>query len=125
MIYSRFRGDGGYDYYETAERRGLGDDLPTPRLPSVSPIGVPSTEAGRLIPSGAKYVGRGEFARGLVAPLDRSGLSGLGALGSVNIVLLTGILAVPAAVGYWVKGKKGAVIGASAGAALLVLYAHG
>jgi len=106
VIYSRWRPDGGYDYYETPERRGLGDDLPVPRLRAVGPIGVPSTDAGRPLPSDARVVGRGALARGSIAPLDRGGLS-LGTLtGSVSDLA---ILAAAALAGFVVRGlfRKG------------------
>lgn len=102
MIYSRWRGDGGYDYYRTNERRGLGDDLPVPRLKAVTPIGVPSTEAGRMMPLGAQFTGSGPLARGLVAPLDRSGLS----LGAVSpTVSNLGFLLLAAFFGWWLRGQ--------------------
>jgi hypothetical protein len=78
MIYSRWRPDrGGYDYYESGERRGLGDDMPIPRLLPVGELGAASTEAGRRAPGGVRHVGSGEIARGAILPLDRAGLSGL------------------------------------------------
>ncbi len=83
MIYSKWRPDrGGYAYYETSERRGLGDDLPIPRLRDVSALGVASTDIGRPLPLGAKIIGYGPLARGSVAPLDRSGLSLSGVSGA-------------------------------------------
>lgn len=91
MIYSRWRPDkGGYDYYETAERRGMGDDLPVPRLQARSPIGVASTSIGRVPNGPVKAVGSGELARGSIMPLDRSGLSG----GDTAISMLPKIVAV-------------------------------
>lgn len=85
MRYSKWIPDrGGYAYYDSPERLGLGDDLPVPRLSQSSPIGVASTEIGRAMPLGAKIVGYGALAQGSIAPLDRSGLSGLG-LGIVDM----------------------------------------
>lgn len=78
MIYSKWQPDrGGYAYYKTTERRGLGDDLPIPQLKQSSPIGVPSTDIGRALPLSGKLVGYGPLARGCVTHLDRSGLSGI------------------------------------------------
>lgn len=78
MIYSRWRPDtGGYDYFESSERYGLADDLPIPRLTARSLIGVSSIVAGRAAPAGARYIGRGKSARGVVMPTSRSGLSGI------------------------------------------------
>lgn len=83
MIYSRWRPDtGGYDYFETSERYGLSDDLPVPRLGGGSAIGVPSVDAGRQIPAGARFIGSGKFAKGVIAPVSRAGLSGTGDLAS-------------------------------------------
>lgn len=81
MIYSRWRPDtGGYDYFETDERYALADDLPTPGFFGGSPIGVASVLCGRKIPANARPVGSGKVARGVIAPIDRSGLSGDGVL---------------------------------------------
>lgn len=78
MIYSRWRPDrGGYDYFESSERRGLGDDMPVPRLLAVNSLGAASTEVGRRTSNGLRYVGSGEIARGAIMPLSRTGLSGL------------------------------------------------
>ncbi len=84
MIYSRWRPDvGGYDYFESTERRGLGDDLPTPLLPAGTAIGVASTDIGRSPPAGLRAAGSGPTAHGSILPLSRAGLSGaLGAIGS-------------------------------------------
>lgn len=78
MIYSRWRPDtGGYDYFETPERFALADDLPTPSvLGGNSAIGVSSLVCGRAIPAGAVPAGSGRFAKGVIAPIDRTGLSG-------------------------------------------------
>lgn len=110
MIYSRWRPDGGYDYYSTAERRGLGDDLPVPQLRAVSPIGVPSTDIGRALPSSARLVGRGALARGSVAPLDRAGLSGFGAFNAS--VGDFGLLIMAALFGFWLRGQLARELGA-------------
>jgi hypothetical protein len=79
MIYSRWRPDtGGYDYYDVAERRGLGDDLPVPRRGfSAHPIGTASVKLGR-VPSGKlREVGSGAEARGMVLPTSAAGLASL------------------------------------------------
>lgn len=75
MIYSEWKPDtGGYDYYETTGTQNINDDLPTPDLPAATKIGVPSIEAGRPIPAGARLVGSGDVAVGLVAPVDATRL---------------------------------------------------
>ena len=58
-------------------------------------IGVPSIVAGRALPSGAKKVGRGWHARGMVSSCKPGGLLGLGdatikASTLVPVVLLGG-----------------------------------
>ncbi len=100
MIYSKWLADkGGYAYYETPERLGLGDDLPTPRMKQTSDIGVASTDGGRPLPLGAKLIGYGPVARGCVTPLDRSGLSGIIDTSGGNLVVLGLLAAVSAAAG--------------------------
>ena len=92
MLYSKWIPDrGGYAYYETSERRGISDDLPIPRLNTVSSIGAASTEIGRSVPLGAKIVGYGPLAKGSVAPLDRSGLSGILGSGATNLILIVAV----------------------------------
>jgi len=103
MIYSKWVADkGGYAYYETPERLGLGDDLPTPRMRQVSSIGVASTDGGRPLPLGAKLIGYGPVARGCVTPLDRSGLGGIGGATGANLVLLAGFALASAVAGVFV-----------------------
>lgn len=88
MIYSRWRPDkGGYDYFESSERYGLGDDLPVPRLPAGTSIGVSSVLAGRVPPAGValRPLGSGAFARGMVMPTSRAGLQGLGFMGALPV----------------------------------------
>jgi len=68
IIWSRWDPSAGlYDYFETEDRPGINDDLPVPRLPAATELGVPSTEAGRALPSGAVHIGSGEFLVGLAA----------------------------------------------------------
>ena len=81
MIYSRWRADrGGYDYFRSSETLGMADDLPVPSLSCPSAIGCPSTEAGRKPPSALVVAGTGALPQGLILPLDRSVLSGVGSL---------------------------------------------
>jgi len=77
MLYSRWIPDGQYEVYDAPDEvRGLGDDLPTPHLPAAEKFGVPSTECGRPLPSGARLVGVANVPRGLVAPMAVGALSG-------------------------------------------------
>lgn len=80
MIYSKWKpSTGGYDYFQAPDADiPLGDDLPIPSLPSSGPIGIASTDAGRPLPAGARLIGSGPQARGLITPLGVRG--GLGAL---------------------------------------------
>jgi len=85
MRYSRWRPDGGFDYFETSERFNIGDDLPTPGLPSVAGgIGVPAQECGRPLPSNARRIGRGDLPNGILVPPPSGG-----AVGDVSIAGLT------------------------------------
>lgn len=76
-IYSRWKPDvGGYEYFESTERLGLGDDLAVPKLPRGTAIGVASTDIGRTAPGPLRPVGSGKAARGSILPISRAGLSG-------------------------------------------------
>jgi hypothetical protein len=106
MIYSKWLPDrGGYAYHETSERRGLADDLPVPQLTTTTILGAASTEIGRAIPLGGKIVGYGPLPRGSIAPLDRSGLSGIMSPGSFILVLLVAVGAVSAVAGAFAVKK--------------------
>lgn len=103
MVYSRWRPDsGGYDYFKSSERRGLGDDLPTPQLRG-GKLGTASTVAGRKIPPGARRIGSGPLPRGVIAPLDTRGLAMSGVSVSIGSI---GTLAVGLALGYWLGKRK-------------------
>lgn len=86
MIYSRWRPDkGGYDYYRTGERRGMGDDLPHPRFPvTFGGIGVASVDCGRQPEGNMRPAGSGSEARGMLLPVSRSGLSGMPLLDTIG-----------------------------------------
>ena len=79
MIYSRFnaaRAD--YDVFEDGERHPLNGDFPVPRLDrDVGGIGVPASEAGRALPTGARRVGSSWHARGLLVRPERSSLGAM------------------------------------------------
>jgi len=101
VIYSRWRPEGdGYDYFDVDEVVNINDDLPTPDLREAGRLGVPSIEAGRPIPAGASWVGNGDDAIGLVAPVDSRRLvsrSHIGALepaprGGADAIVLVGVL---------------------------------
>lgn len=77
LIYSRWRPDGAYDYFQTQGFAALGNDLPNPVMPSPTQLGVPSVEVGHRLPSPARKVGSGQVAYGIVAPMDTSRVSGL------------------------------------------------
>jgi hypothetical protein len=68
VIYSRFLQDRGeYAYYEDSATLVVNQDLPVPRLPSMAGrVGVPARESGRPLPGGARLIGHGPRARGLV-----------------------------------------------------------
>lgn len=89
MIFSRFDPENGeYDYFESpGALAAINDDLGAPGLPPpVSSqlgreIGLPSTECGRAMPSGATHVGRGELAEGHITPPAHVKLSGYSSTG--------------------------------------------
>lgn len=104
MIYSKWRPDTGqYDYYEAPERRGLGDDLPTPRLPLGTSVGVASNTVGRKVPLAARRAGSGELPRGSIAPTSRAGLAGV--TGMLDVMPLWMWVATGITVG-WVLARK-------------------
>lgn len=105
MIYSKWRPDkGGYDYYEGGDKNvPLGDDLPTPRIPKGTAIGVASIDAGRPLPSGARRVGSGKDAVGLITPISRNGL---GVLGNIGVPPQYIYAALGVLVGWWIARKK-------------------
>lgn len=78
MMYSCFNQSTGlYEYFQDDSTRPINGDLPIPKLPaSTGRIGVPSIEAGRPLPGGAKKIGKGWHARGMVV---QCGLKPLGA----------------------------------------------
>jgi hypothetical protein len=83
MIYSKWKpSSGGYEYYEGNDKSvPMGDDLPKPKLPIGTEIGVASIECGRKLPSAASYKGSGTQAIGLITPSQNS--SSLGSLGDL------------------------------------------
>ena len=104
MIYSVWQPDTGtYEYWSAPNRVGLGDDLPTPVLPTINGIAASSTLAGRPIPAGAVRVGSGQVPIGAIAPMNRSGLSGT--VGEVDPLVQWGLVAVAACLGF-VIGKR-------------------
>lgn len=105
MIWSEFdERTGLYRYFQTPEEWPVNADLPVPDLPAdAGKIGVASIHAGRPLPAGAKRVGQGWHARGLVArPRSSGALRGLGDGGAgVPSVLWWGVvLGVGALAGY-------------------------
>lgn len=78
MIYSCFDPQTGlYDYHQDDRTIPINGDLPVPRLPHATQLGVASIEAGRPLPSGARPVGRGWHAKGQVVQCGRG--NGMGA----------------------------------------------
>lgn len=103
MIYSCFDSHAGlYDYFEDSQQISINADLPVPRLPAATgQIGVPSITAGRPLPSGARHVGKGWHARGIVVDCGKSGSLGLYALpSSLRTALYVSHLAASGALVY-------------------------
>lgn len=106
LIYSQWRPDGGYDYFQTEEIAPLGNDLGVPHLDVVNGIGVPSVEAGRPVPRGARYAGDGDLPLGVVAPMDRSKVGAVSFLADMPpwLAFLSGAAAV--GVVWLIWGRK-------------------
>lgn len=73
MIFSQWKPDGGYVYYESQVRHPIGDDIPTKLPAEISGIGVPSQDVGVPLPSDAVMVGEGDEPEGLITPMSRQG----------------------------------------------------
>lgn len=100
---------GGWSYFDAPEPLpNLNDDLPTPSLVPASRIGVPSIEAGRPLPPGAVYVGDGDVAQGLVAPVDSARLvARTGPLGGVSFSIHWASLGIGLLVGVLIARRWG------------------
>ena len=99
MIYSRWRPEGGYDYFETPERLPIGDDPPAIGIPSpAGGIGTPAQECGYQLPPGARPAGSGAMPRGLIVATytgsvgDLSGTWTIQDPGSPYLYLLGGLV---------------------------------
>lgn len=81
MIFSQWRPEGGFDYYESDVTHAIGDDLPEVQMPAPSGgIGVPAQDVGYPLPPGAEFIGTGDQPKGIMTPMLRrkggKGLSG-------------------------------------------------
>ena len=87
MMYSCFDPRSGmYDYFSDGEAGiPINGDLPTPRLPTATKLGVAAIEVGRPMPSSAKRVGQGWRARGQIVQCGK-GFDGLGLDASLDDV---------------------------------------
>lgn len=88
MRYSCFDPKSGlYRYYEDERQQPVNADFAVPTFAddAKTPLGVAAILAGRPLPAGAKPVGEGPFAEGLICREDRtdSALAGL-ALEDIN-----------------------------------------
>ena len=72
MIFSQWKPDGGYTYYESEVRHPIGDDIPVTMPPEINGIGVPSQDVGVPLPTDAVAVGEGDEPRGLLTPMSRA-----------------------------------------------------
>lgn len=78
MIFSVWQPDGGYEYFESNQRHGIGDDLPDVQFPDpTSNLGVPAQDVGRPLPADARFVGKGPTPHGVIAPMGRQHVKGL------------------------------------------------
>lgn len=97
MIFSMWQPDGGYKYFESQERHGIGDDLPHLKYPAnANRLGVPAQDVGRKLPGDAKYVGSGTEPQGVITRMDRGEVKGLSGLtintsSTIGSVLVLGL----------------------------------
>ena len=82
MIYSQWRPEGGFDYFESDRTHPIGDDLPEIAMPEVSGgIGIPAQDVGQPLPPDASFIGTGDQPKGIMTPMlrekSRKGLSGM------------------------------------------------
>lgn len=120
-LFSCFRPDGLYQYYEAPGTLPINADLPVPQFSAsdATKIGIPSTHAARRMPPGAKPVGTGWQARGTIVRCPNEG--DFGAIEFSPSAQLVLMVALAAAGGYGVaevlgrSGGYGAALGAAAG----------
>ena len=108
MIYSCFNERAGhYEYYEDDRGQAINGDLPVPALANkqAGKVGVPARDAGRPLPSGARFVGTGWAARGMIvqcASKPVRALQGLaGGTDATNLGLRIGALVVGGALAIY------------------------
>lgn len=99
MIYSCFNERlGQYEYFEDQRGHALNGDLPVPNYlagKTAGNIGVPAREAARPLPSGAKRVGQGFEAKGMIVSCKGTTIQGLaGGTDAMNLGLRIGVLSV-------------------------------
>lgn len=85
MRYACFRPlRGTYDYFEDASQTAINADLPVPRFGAPTPVGVAAIDAARPFPSGARPIGHGWHATGIVVrcPDDAAPLGSVESLAS-------------------------------------------
>lgn len=103
MRYSCFdQNTGKYRYFEDDKDHPVNGDYPVPTYPqdAKTPLGVSALLAGRPLPSGARPVGEGTFAEGVICRCDRSESS----LGEMSLNNVNGT--------YLVAGAIAAVVAA-------------
>ena len=110
MLYSCFDQDrGDYRVYRDSSTRPINGDLPVPDMPAdTGNIGVPTEDAARPFPSGAKYVGRSWRAQGMVVRCSGGALGNAGdflsSVKPVHIAVVVGF----AALLWWAQKRLGA-----------------
>ncbi len=102
VTYSRWDPSSGrYTYFEADQRPGLNDDLPVPKMPKATELGVPSVECGRPLPRGAVHVGDGVRPVGFITPPAPAGrLAGDPVPSSSTWIMVAGALLGGIAGGY-------------------------
>jgi hypothetical protein len=107
MIFSVWNPDGGYDYFESKMRHGIGDDLPEVSMPpTVNNIGVPAQDVGRPVPRDAVAAGRGVIPIGVMAPMARPYI-GISGIPEKETFYVLGVFLGAAAFGFFLsRGRK-------------------
>lgn len=105
MLYSCFNEQVGlYRYFADDKHHAINADQPVPKLPATTGrVGVPSIDAARPFPSGAKPIGQGWHARGLVVQCPGRGMGQVQLSdGQKNFLRLSMVLAAGVIAAMWV-----------------------
>ena len=104
MIYSVWnQGKGVYDYFQTPDVQEVAN-APKPKHLKMRQLGMSPAHAAWPLPSGAKLIGSGEFARGRMAISESS--RGMGSFGIEDLIFNPTYIAIGIAAFLWWKWRK-------------------